>query len=305
MALAAMDLGHVILTRFNIWAPFGGSDTVRLDETYLEYRLRLFESYCLPSVAGQTCRAFRWVVFFDQDTPAAIKERVEGYRRRHEFLLPAYLSQDDGVAFDTRVWPFVPPEAAAGRRYLLTTRLDNDDALANHFVQAVQSAVAEGDEFINLPRGYRYVERTGKLYELRHPSSPFASRLEDRRRGDPATVLHVDHMKLHTVGRVRQVEGPPGWVIVVHGGNVSNSRDPSERRVPRSALWASFALPPDVVDRPERRAAIAAENLGRHLRVGLWAPALRVARGVARRARGLVGRAAPGGPPHQPISHRS
>jgi hypothetical protein len=288
MALPREELGHVILTRFNIWSPFGGSDKVRLEETYLEYRLRLFERYCLPSVASQTCGAFRWVIFFDRDTPAAIKERVAGYCTQHDFILPVYLSREEGVAFDARVWPFVPAEAAEGRRYLLTTRLDNDDALASHFVQTVQSAAVAGDAFINLPHGYRYVERTCKLYQLRHPSNPFASRLEDRNRAEPETVLHVDHTKLHTIGRVRQVEGPAGWMIVVHGGNASNSYDPTEQRVARAVLRDSFAIPADVIDRSEQWTAIAAENLRRRFRMGLWAPALRIARGVARRARKLV-----------------
>jgi len=161
-------------------------------------------------------------------------------------------------------------------------------------VQTVQSAVTAGDEFLNLPCGYRYVQASNKLYELVHLSNPFASKLEDRQRGEPETVLNGDHTKLHTIGRVRQVCGGAAWVIVVHGGNASNSYDPSEKRLPRSVLRGSFAMPAEIVNGPEPRWEIAADNVVRRLRAGLVAPSLRVVRGVARRAR-IIGRRQTGG----------
>jgi hypothetical protein len=291
--LCPSELQHLILTRFNIWNPFSGSDDRRLSEDYLTHRLALFERYCLPSVAGQTCDAFRWVIFFDEETPSGIKKKVAASLDKFDHVFPVYMTREDGVAFDSRVWPFIPSQAIDDRRYLLTTRLDNDDAVATHFVQTIQASVRLGDDFLNLPRGYRYVQATNRVYESVHPSNTFASRIEDRSRGEPATVLNVDHMQIEKSGRVRQVRGDPCWVIVVHETNVSNRYTWSERRVPRSALRRSFLMPGEVQDGPESRLGVAAENVIRRLRLVLLSPLARAFRGLARRAKKLVSRNAP------------
>jgi hypothetical protein len=291
-SLPGLEVDHLLLTRFNIWTSFS-SDNVRLSLEYLGYRLMLFERYCFPSIIGQMCGSFRWLVFFDSETPVAVKRRVEGYRSVCRLLFPVYLSEEEGQRFDSHVWPFIRRYDIASRRYLLTTRLDSDDALAKHFMQTVQASVNEGDEFINIPRGYRYVEAVNKLYELEHHSNAFSSRLEDREKGEPVTVLGTDHMMLHRIGRVRQVFCAPGWTIVVHGRNVSNRYEGSERRIQRARLQKLFAIPGAIAAPPESRAAIAGENVLRRLRASVLTPSARLALGVVRRLGRLAARPEP------------
>ena len=52
-----IDLDHVLLTRFNLPSK-GHESLVRAQENWLRNRVVLFERYCLPSVAAQTCRSF-------------------------------------------------------------------------------------------------------------------------------------------------------------------------------------------------------------------------------------------------------
>ena len=74
-----MDFGHVILTRFNVATP-GREAAFRNLPSWLENRFDLFERNCLPTVAGQTSRNFKWLVYFDPATPAAFKAKIESYR---------------------------------------------------------------------------------------------------------------------------------------------------------------------------------------------------------------------------------
>jgi hypothetical protein len=283
-SLAPSELQHLLLTRFNIWSPFG-SDNLRLSTEYLEYRFRLFERYCFPSVMSQTCRNFRWILFLDRDTPLAIKHKMVVCCAKSDRLTPVYLSYEDGVNFDARLWSFVQDHVVDDKRYLLTTRLDNDDALARHFVETIQSHVTANDVFVNLPRGYRYVEATNTLYEVVHDSNPFASRLEDCSLGTPQTVLNVDHMQMRLHGRVRQVMCDASWVIVVHRRNVSNCYDWSERRVARSGLGASFVMPAEAMQGAEKHLDIVVHNSCRRARLVIVLPLARVFQAIARRSK--------------------
>lgn len=53
---------HYLLTRFNLslWQEDKNGLTIDREE-WIRKRLKLFETYCLPSVVGQTCQEFRWI----------------------------------------------------------------------------------------------------------------------------------------------------------------------------------------------------------------------------------------------------
>lgn len=72
---------HYLLTRFNLalWQEDKNGQTIDRGE-WIRKRLKLFETYCLPSVAGQTCQEFRWILLVDADTPANLRERIKTYR---------------------------------------------------------------------------------------------------------------------------------------------------------------------------------------------------------------------------------
>ena len=167
--------------------------------------------------------------------------------------------------------------AADGRQapWLLSTRLDNDDGLAVDFTARVHAAVAAAPArraAFNLTNGYIFDGR--RTYALAHPSNAFASLLEPWETA--RTVFDVQHMHLAEAGPVVQVDGPGGWLQVVHGGNVSNKI--RGRRVPPAELAGRFPASIDL-GAPASAGGIAVENL-------LLAPL----RGVRDRAAGLVRR---------------
>lgn len=71
---------HFILTAFcvDIGAKKSGYDREKLlGEDYLLRRLDLFQKFCFPSLYHQSNQNFKWLIFFDEETPTSIKEKIE------------------------------------------------------------------------------------------------------------------------------------------------------------------------------------------------------------------------------------
>ena len=78
-----MSFHHFILTRFNLPLWQYDKHNRRIEGTkWLEKRLVLFESYCLPSVVGQSFQNFIWILLCDENTPLEYRERIKEYRKQ-------------------------------------------------------------------------------------------------------------------------------------------------------------------------------------------------------------------------------
>ena len=124
---------HLVLTRFNTAIGYAPS-LRRLDSDWLRERLILFERFCMPSMAAQQDAQFQWVVFFDAASPAWFKDKIKSYGT---LIMPLYI---DGLATDPVIAERVARTGLVSSQYLVTTRLDNDDALASNHLATVQKA---------------------------------------------------------------------------------------------------------------------------------------------------------------------
>ena len=72
---------HYLLTRFNLALWIEDKNGAAIDrEEWLKRRMALFETFCLPSVKGQTCQSFSWILLVDEGTPAVYREKIKTYR---------------------------------------------------------------------------------------------------------------------------------------------------------------------------------------------------------------------------------
>src|SRR3712207_5718510 len=110
---------HFIITRFNLRS--GDGSTRHLGPQWLARRFGLFDRFCYPSVRGQSCANFTWLVMFDRDTPHAFKTRIDQYAREPGFV-PVYLGHSS-IEETRRI---VRERLPGGSDLLITTRLDND-----------------------------------------------------------------------------------------------------------------------------------------------------------------------------------
>lgn len=228
------EFTHLLLTRFNTSIGFAPS-AKGLDEEWLVARLLLFERYCLPSVTAQRGATFRWLVFCDAASPPWFKEKMSSYG---DLFSLVYI---EGPATDEVIARSVAATGLVTSPYLITTRLDNDDAIGRDHLRLVQLEFKRQDrEFLLFPMGLQLYRE--KLYYCYWKSNPFLS-LVERVKGDGSftTVMCVAHDRVRTAGKVRNIISSPQWLQVLHGSNLLNTlrgwprvsgREPSAFSIP-------------------------------------------------------------------------
>lgn len=204
---------HVLLTRFNL--PSAGAESlVRAKEGWLRSRLDLFEHYCLPSVQHQSNQSFKWIIYFDPQSPDWLVKRISALSNEIPFT-PIYrtsVSNRELVADLHTV-------TGAERSHLITTNLDNDDGLAVDFIARLQEAdgVARRTA-VYLAHGL--IRCGNRLYLRTDRTNAFCSVREAW--DSPRTCWADWHNMLPQSMASMELEGSPAWLQVVHGTNVSN-----------------------------------------------------------------------------------
>ena len=168
-------LEHFLLTNFNVrlgWTRDVHGRTTLTPE-WMENRWRLFETFCLPSVRCQTDPRFRWLVRFDPATPEAHRERFRRLTTGMTNVIPLWRAEP----FSAVIGALLDPST----ELLLTTRLDNDDAIHRTAMARIRAAVGDAaPEFLNFSEGCVLV-LTGdrpKMLRYSHDSNPFLSLVE-------------------------------------------------------------------------------------------------------------------------------
>jgi hypothetical protein len=205
---------HVLLTRFNL--PSAGREgQVRAQEGWLRNRVDLFERFCLPSVTAQTSGNVRWIVYFDPQSPPWLRDRIPRLADEGGFvpIFRATVNHDELVEDLTKV-------VGRPQGRLMTTNLDNDDGLAVDFAERLQlqAHIPADRTAIYFSRGLILAGKD--LYSRTDRRNAFCSVVESWEK--PATCWADWHNLLGKSMPVMEIAGPPAWLQVVHGGNVSN-----------------------------------------------------------------------------------
>ncbi|MFS0712935.1 glycosyltransferase [Microbacterium sp. 2P01SA-2] len=250
----AKDFTHLVLTKFNILtSPKYGPPERRLTDEWLERRLAEFETFSLPSLRSQTEQGFSWLVFCDAQSPAWFKRRMS---ERSGVFEPVWVESITNATMGT---------VLRDRGYttdlpLITTRVDNDDALSRDFVEAVQSLYAGQDRlYINFPWGLRVCD--GGLFRGYWRSNPFMSLIEQP--GHPEGfrgVYSIQHQNVHKTETVRNVVRPATWMRSIHSANTVKTQvgwPLAHDRSDRFAIdWDRLPAPPTF----SRKVAISADG---------------------------------------------
>lgn len=142
-----MNYSHFIITRFNLrfsdntWEKDRLGNQVLTDE-WLAYRIELFIKYCLPSVLNQTSRNFLWLLYFNTGTNETIIQQFRELEKSHNNLIKIIMANgyDDFMErYCNDVLSFCPDN----NRYVITTRLDNDDIVHKDFIKKIQERFCE------------------------------------------------------------------------------------------------------------------------------------------------------------------
>jgi hypothetical protein len=214
-----LDYQHFLITRFNVRVSYS-SQRAGTNPEWMAHRFDLFEKYCYPSVRSQTNLNFKWLVYFDSETPQPFQQRIQKYSEWENFI-PIYLDTEFTDEINRQI---VSSYLNENINYLITTRLDNDDSVCREFIQLIRDCFNEQEmEFLSFIKGY--VLNDFKLYAFRYPNNPFTSLIEKIDSTFPnhvKTILCGEHSQLSTLGTLKQINSAPAWLQVVHGKNVSN-----------------------------------------------------------------------------------
>jgi glycosyltransferase involved in cell wall biosynthesis len=220
------DFQHIILTRFNLrlWNKDRAGDKVRT-LAWLEHRFMLFERYCFPSVKKQTCQDFEWIVLFDSKTPDTFKQIIAGFQEQCPQLIPVFVEPEDGRYFAKIFRAEVAKRLCAKR--VITTYLDNDDALSVRFVEDLQKRISsqEDDTFVYYDEGYQFYTDYKYMMQIHYPRNHFVSYVES---GNPATLKSVfgfgGHYYIYTIkgAKIVHIDNLPMWCEVCHEKNMLN-----------------------------------------------------------------------------------
>lgn len=207
---------HVLLTRFNARFDAPWTD-LALDPKWLEHRFKLFEKYCYPSLRSQTNHNFHWLIFFSDKTPSQYVERINNLSinwpvmkpRFHDFLSGEMVMKETLSCIDKN------------SEYLITSTVDNDDAISKNFIEETQKQFAEQSyQYINWAIGYVYYADKNRFYKRKYLQSPFNSLIEKVE--GCRLVWSTSHHEILKTGKVIQIDKNPGWIQVVHNYNISN-----------------------------------------------------------------------------------
>ncbi|MFC6714661.1 glycosyltransferase [Branchiibius cervicis] len=204
---------HVLLTRFNL--PSAGAESfIRARDGWLRNRIELFETYTVPSVAAQT-EPIQWLVYVDHESPQWLLDRLLPLQDRGLLKL---LGRQEVTKTD--LLADIEEVLSPGTTRVLTSNLDNDDAIARDFSTRLRRA-AEPPGAAAIYLDYGLVGDSDGVYLRRDVSNAFCSAISDR----PLTLTCWEdwHNRLDRHMAVRHIsDRAPGWLQVIHTTNVSN-----------------------------------------------------------------------------------
>lgn len=244
---------HFILTRFNI--PFIRESNIDFlfDDKYLSERFSIFLKYCYPSIVNQSNQNFLWLVFFDDRTPQKYKKINEGLAIKYPRYKPIYINFSD-LLFDKNInnyyfnilnksiynlsysetitkvllpnyiTKYIGKYLSVDTEYIITTRIDNDDAFHKDMIKNVQNVYIDKqqEKIISFDIGLQYVNATYILQTYLYPNNHFLSYIE-KKSTHLHTILYWDHFFIEKYKKVYHIKTIPLWLEIVHRTNVKNS----------------------------------------------------------------------------------
>ncbi|HEY4404405.1 MAG TPA: glycosyltransferase [Xanthobacteraceae bacterium] len=216
-----MRFQQILITRYNVALSAAAAAAIDpFSSDWMAHRDLLFRRYCVASVCNQTHREFDWFVLFHPDTPRGYLDFIDGVA----VPIPARTT-GEGIGIIQR--EHIRSDT------VVASRMDNDDAIAAHFMRQVKVTVdgALRDGFgggrpflVSFRNGIVAHSPSGRWRSHSHPSAPFLTLVEPLTAAEswisPLGIDHNDALDMFPVISVDNKE--PAWAMVVHERNLNN-----------------------------------------------------------------------------------
>jgi len=226
---------HFVITRFNLT---GQHHQMSAEEWkhWNQHRFELFHRFCLPSMISQEGAAFIWLIYFDHQTPEGFLQDIDKLNE-HPIIRTRMVSGIDAFIsnYIQDIIGLIPKSA----RWVITTRMDNDDILRKDAIYCIQSHFKTQDNLtINLSSGYTFNLENHLMTHYYYLKSPFISVVEDTHKMELQGVYARRHTQWEP-GRAGRffpelkscitkkrnkvyILDKPYWIQIIHGKNISN-----------------------------------------------------------------------------------
>lgn len=212
---------HYLVTRFNVRLHGNGPEFIRPDAkgtNWEEERMPLFTRYCAPSIAGQTSKDFTWLIYTDTETPDALLQKITS-------AIPALVNYliVPVEGFDAMLVDLKTKCAQASTPYIITSRLDNDDAVSKNYIETIQAHFEpRHNVVINLLGGVNYNTRKNIFSHHRYSlRNSFCSLVEERREGSMITVIGFNHLHPPPASTTKNIPIPFAFWMNLHDHNAA------------------------------------------------------------------------------------
>lgn len=200
-----LPFNHYIITRFSLII----NNKVPSDQWY-EHRVSVFKKYTIPSVLGQTDQNFKWICLIGQLQDKKYFENTP--------IIPVLVTPQQN--FKRRIRTVL--EEYSRDKILITTRLDNDDALHKDHIRLIHKLTYDQNDFVINPiNGLVLDTETGEVLQRRilYPN-PFITLIE--KPNQFKTVYFVKHGDMDKHFIMRMQEQPHMWLMICHKFNLAN-----------------------------------------------------------------------------------
>ncbi len=238
------NFDHFVFTRFNLKIPSFNKSTnenLVISDEWLTPRFELFDKYCFPSFKHQKNTNFRWIVFFDIDTPAKFKKMIQQYQQDLPQFEPIFLDSNDQKESVTKQLL-----SDSKKKYIITSRVDNDDILGLNYIENIQNQF-ECQDFLVVDQidGYNLnLYPTVQLGKRRKLSNPFISLIEIN--DDPVTIMSRGHSEWKNEKKSVEISHAYSWIGVIHGSNVTK-KFKGHGPINMQDLKDNFVLPENIL----------------------------------------------------------
>lgn len=217
---------HFLATRFNVkigdWKTTKNGEPL-LNDSWMEDRFRLFETYCLPSVKNQSNQNFVWCIYFDINTTEVYKKRIKRLEQSFSNIRTFYIESINELR--PSLVNFI--KAVKGdAEYIITSRLDTDDLLHKDYINTVQQLFQPlNDTVIDLRSGYQlYIsERENVIRNFDNSFNQFISLVEKNENVE--TIFSKWHKHWIDQQNIIVYEKKRLWIELVHAKNFINNQN--------------------------------------------------------------------------------
>lgn len=214
---------HILVTRFNLrnsdWDVTKNNEELLTEDWMLE-RMWFFENFCIPSIIAQTNQNFEWLLYFDTTTPQKYRDQMADLIRNQPNFKMFYI---DGMSpFYDEFTSYINNEKNK-KPHLITTRIDNDDAVHKDFINEIQLQFKNQDHLVlDIIKGYSLqIRPTVMLGKKEHVFNPFMSLIE--KNVNPKTIMFYKHNMWKKETRIKQITHKRLWIAVIHEKNKINN----------------------------------------------------------------------------------